>query len=343
MLVLAAAASAGGFFGWRAWQDHQFRTVPPEDPGREIVFSVEPGQVFWTVAKNLKAEGAVSDARRFVLLAQEAGKTQSVRAGDFLLSTGWTPDRVLQELTTTAGIMNRVQVREGLTWWKTAELVDEAGLGSFDSFAKAVTDPALLKAHNIPADSAEGYLFPETYYLTPPKDHDARPMALAMLEQFARTADRLWPEAKPSPTEMHRIVTIASLVEKETGAPEERPRIAGVIHNRLRRGMLLQIDPTIIYGLGKDFDGNLKRSHLTDGDNPYNTYVRTGLPPGPICSPGYDSLHAALHPETHKYLYFVAKGDGTHHFSKSLKEHNEAVVRYQLKRNQKTYRSTKSE
>jgi UPF0755 protein len=166
-------------------------------------------------------------------------------------------------------------------------------------------------------------------------------MAEVMLKEFFRNARKVWPGGLPDFEEMQRTVILASLIEKETGDTSERARISGVFHNRLRRGMLIQCDPTIIYGLGPDFDGNLRKSDLTNRENPYNTYVHRGLPPGPICSPGLDSLLAAVHPEQHAYLYFVARGDGSHHFSRTLEEHNQAVRKFQLDRNRKTYRSTK--
>ncbi|MFW6178490.1 MAG: endolytic transglycosylase MltG, partial [Desulfohalobiaceae bacterium] len=134
----------------------------------------------------------------------------------------------------------------------------------------------------------------------------------------------------PDAEQVHRIVTLASLVEKETGTPKERRRIAGVFQNRLDQGMLLQCDPTVIYGLGPDSDTRLRKKQLQDKDNPYNTYQHPGLPPGPICSPGLESLKAAIDPEEHSYLYFVSKGDGSHKFSRSLREHNQAVRKYIL-------------
>ncbi|MDD3313556.1 endolytic transglycosylase MltG [Pseudodesulfovibrio sp.] len=339
-LVLLAAAGLGGYKAHLAWQDRQFLATPPETPGRELVFRVEPGQIFTTIARNLKQAGLITDSRRFLHLARTEGKASSVRAGEFLLNTGWTPGRVLRELTTSAGIMKKVSVREGLTWWQTADKIAESGLGTREGFAAAVADPALLARHGIEAKDAEGYLFPETYLLTPPHGDQSRYMAEAMIHEFFKNARKVWPGGPPPFAEMHRTVILASLVEKETGDPAERGRIAGVFANRLKKGMLIQADPTIIYGLGPDFDGNIRKSDLRDGDNPYNTYMHQGLPPGPICSPGLESLLAAAHPEAHNYLYFVAKGDGTHHFSATLKEHNDAVVRYQLRRNRATYRST---
>lgn len=339
-LVAIAGLGVGGYHWRKAWLKEQFLTVPPETPGRDLVFRIEPGQIFTTIAGNLKQSGLIIDARRFLTLARSHGKTASLRAGQFVLNTGWTPDRILRELTTSAGIMKKVVVREGLTWWQTAEQVQAAGVGTMERFAQAVKSPELLAEYGIQAKTAEGYLFPETYMLTPPKGDQSAHMAELMLKEFFKNAAEVWPDGLPQWNELHRAVIIASLVEKESGNVDERERIAGVFHNRLKRRMLIQCDPTIIYGLGATFDGNLTKSHLRDRSNPYNTYVHRGLPPGPICSPGLDALMAAVNPEQHKYLYFVAKGDGSHHFSSTLREHNNAVIKYQLRRNRKTYRST---
>jgi UPF0755 protein len=343
VLAVLAALSVGGYHGYRAWQEHQFLTVPPETPGREITFRVESGEPFSVISGHLMDNGLITDTRRFLTLARASGKTGSIRAGEFLLNTGWTPDRTLHELTTSAGIMRRVAVREGLTWWQTAEVVESAGIGSRESFGAAAADRELLAGFGIQATDAEGYLFPETYLLTPPRGDQSRYMAQTMIKEFFKNAAKVWPEGLPPWKELHRTVILASLVEKETGQPDERRRISGVFHNRLKKRMLIQADPTIIYGLGPSFDGNITKSHLRDKDNPYNTYVHPGLPPGPICSPGLQSLMAAAHPEAHRYLYFVAKGDGSHHFSETLAEHNSAVVKYQIRRNRSTYRSTSSQ
>ncbi len=341
VLVLVAGLGVGGYNGYKQWQEEQFLTVPPESPGRDLVFRVEPGQIFTTISKNLKVAGLISDTRRFLKLAKASGKTSSIRAGEFKLSTGWTPGEVLHELTTSAGIMKKVAVREGLTWWQTAEKIQAAGLGTRDVFAKAVANPELLAKYGIQSKDAEGYLFPETYMLTPPRGDQSAYMVEAMIKEFFKNAKVVWPNGLPEWKEMNKMVILASLVEKETGDTSERKRIAGVFHNRLKKRMLIQADPTIIYGLGPEFDGNIRKRHLLDKENPYNTYTHRGLPPGPICSPGLDALQAAVNPEDHSYLYFVAKGDGSHYFSKSLREHNNAVHKYQLRRNRKTYRSTK--
>ncbi|HKI81149.1 MAG TPA: endolytic transglycosylase MltG [Pseudodesulfovibrio sp.] len=341
LLAVLAGLGAGGYKWYKAWQEEQFLKTAPETPGREVLFRVEPGQIFTIIAANLKNEGLITDTRRFYRLAVRSGKGSSVRAGVFRLSTGWLPERVLTELTSSSGVMRRVSVREGLTWWQTARIIEQTGLGDADGFAEAVADPKLLTELGIGAKTAEGYLFPETYLLTPPKNNPARHMAEVMIREFFKNAHKVWPGGLPPFAEMHRAVILASLVEKETGDETERARIAGVFYNRLKKRMLVQCDPTIIYGLGPKFDGNLKRSDLTNRDNPYNTYVHPGLPPGPICSPGLNSLMAAVHPEEHKFLYFVAKGDGSHYFSRTLDEHNRAVRKYQLRRNRSTYRSIK--
>lgn len=341
LLAVVAGLGVGGYHGYRAWQEQQFLTVPPESPGRELVFRIEPGEIFTTIAKNLKQVGLITDTRRFLNLAKAEKKTASIRAGEFLLNTGWTPGQMLHELTTSAGIMKKVSIREGLTWWQTAEKIQEAGLGTRTVFAQAVANPELLSQYGIQANDAEGYLFPETYLLTPPRGDQSVYMAETMIKEFFKNARIIWPNGLPEWKELNKAVTLASLVEKETGDTSERRRIAGVFHNRLKKRMLIQADPTIIYGLGPDFDGNIRKSHLLDKENPYNTYTHRGLPPGPICSPGLDALQAAVNPESHDYLYFVAKGNGSHYFSKTLNEHNNAVRKYQIQRNRQTYRSTK--
>ncbi|CCH48232.1 endolytic transglycosylase MltG [Pseudodesulfovibrio piezophilus] len=338
-LIILVGFSTGGYLGYKAWQEKQFLTTPPETPGLDIIFRIEPGQIFTTISANLKTAGLVTNTHRFRKLASSKGKTALIRAGEFKLNTGWTPGRLLHELTSSTGIMKRVSIREGLTWWQTAALIQQAGMGTQDQFTKAIADPAILDEFDIQASNAEGYLFPETYLLTPPRNDQSHTIVRTMLKEFFKNANKVWPRGLPQWHELHTAVILASLVEKETGIPEERARIAGVFHNRIKKRMLIQADPTIIYGLGPSFDGNITKSHLLDRENPYNTYVHRGLPPGPICSPGLESLMAAVHPEHHDFLYFVAKGDGAHHFSKTLKEHNIAVRKYQLERNRKTYRS----
>ena len=341
-VVLCLGMMATG--SWFLYRTYTFLYVPPEEPGREAVFVIEPGQSFLAIARGLKSENIVSNVKQFVALAEERQLSSKVKAGEFLLNTGWLPEKVLETITTTPGILHRFQVREGLTWWQVGALVEEAGFGNATEFDAAVHDPELLAQFNIPADSAEGYLFPETYMFTRARENSARGVAEMMLKEFFKNARQVLGDELPEPAKLHELVILASIVEKETGDASERPAIAGVYANRLRRPMRLQADPSTIYGLGQSFNGNLRQSHLLDAANLYNTYQHDGLPPGPICSPGKEALAAAAQPEDHEYLYFVAKGDGTHHFSKTLEEHNSAVGKYQKwGRNRKDYTSRKRE
>jgi len=312
---------------------------PLEAPGREVIVLIRPGMTMPAIARELEDEGLIRNAQAFMLLAKLRGHQGLAKAGEFLLNSGWTPQEILRVVTTTNGIQHRVVVREGLPWWGAAKLFEAENLSNQTDFEQAMNNATLLQKYGVPADNAEGFLFPETYQLPRTLAESGTAVVEAMLKEFDRMAKKLWPQGPPPPAELLRIVTLASLVERETGSPEERPRIAGVFTNRLRQGMRLQCDPTTIYGLGPSFDGNLKRADLENADNPYNTYAHAGLPPGPICSPGLASLKAAISPEENGYIYFVAKGDGTHEFSKTLDEHNRAVNIYQRRRDPDAYRS----
>lgn len=314
------------------WQAKKFLHATPETPGREVVFTVEPGQTFDQVARALEAQNLVTNAKHFAYLGKWRKRLGAIQAGDFKLHTGWTPDKILETLATGKPILYRLSLREGLTWWETARAIEDQGFAKADEVAALVNDAALLAKFHIPFATAEGFLFPETYLLKRPGRQDARFIVELLLKTFWDKAAKVWPQGQPNATELSRVVTLASVVEKETGAPHERRRVAGVYARRLARNMLLQADPTTIYGLGHAFDGNLKRVHLEDPANPYNTYKHPGLPPGPICSPGLESLLAASNPEQHNYLYFVAMGNGTHKFSETLDQHNAAVRKYQLNR-----------
>ncbi|WP_243358432.1 endolytic transglycosylase MltG [Fundidesulfovibrio terrae] len=324
-MVMACAAIV-------AWRAHRFLTVPPETPGKEITVTIEQGMGFDAIAGLLYKEGVVTDPLAFKILARFSKQDVKLKAGQYLLSTGATPQKVLDLLVSGQAILYKVAVPEGLTLRQIARLAEQAGLGSVESFDRAARDKDVLAKYGVPADNAEGFLFPETYLFTKKPGNDARQVVEAMLAQFQKAVAKAWPQGAPQGRALFDAVTLASIVEKETGQAGERGRIAGVFANRLRLKMLLQTDPTIIYGLGEKFDGNLKRVHLDDPKNPYNTYQHPGLPPGPICNPGLEALKAAANPEPHDFLYFVSKNDGTHYFSKSLEEHNSAVVKYQLRK-----------
>lgn len=327
LFVCAAAA------GWLAWEATQFLSTSPANPGAEMHFDVESGTPFARVARQLADKGLVSDARKFVWLARIKDVDGKLQAGRFALHSGWIPERVLDQLVFGQPVLYRITVREGLPWWEVGRLLEQAGFVRFDDFREIVYDAAFLRHYGIPFASAEGFLMPDTYLLKKADEPDkniARAIAGRMVDTFWQKTAPLWPEGKKPPREeLRRLLILASIVEKETGFASERARVAGVYTNRLHRNMLLQADPTVIYGLGPDFTGSLRRSQLNDAGNPYNTYQRAGLTPGPICSPGVAAIRAAIQPEEHNYLYFVAKTDGGEHdFSRTLEEHNRAVRRY---------------
>jgi UPF0755 protein len=330
--VLLVGCLLAALVGYQAWK---FLAVPPETPGRDTTVFIEPGQSFDATASMLVAEGALRDAGAFRLLARATDKGGKIKAGEFVVNTGWTPTRLLDYLTTAKGVQHKLAAPEGLTMRQIARLADEAGLCTAEAFLKAARDPALLKKYNIPANSAEGFLFPNTYLFTRKRADDGTYVVEAMLKEFWRQTEAVWPVSKPSGRQLLDMVILASIVEKETGVDAERPRVAGVFLNRAAKGMLFQTDPTIIYGLGERYTGNLTRANLEDPTNLYNTYVHPGLPPGPICSPGLKSLQAAAAPELHDYYYFVANGQGEHQFSRTLEEHNSAVNKYQRRRSGK--------
>jgi len=330
--VLLVGLLVAGLVGYRAYE---FLVVPPQTPGVTKTVFIEPGQSFDAVAAMLVAEGVLRDAAGFRLLAKFTEKGSRIKAGEFEVSTGWTPLRLLNYLTTAKGVQHKLAAPEGLTMRQIARLAEEAGLCTAEAFLKAARDPELLEKYHVPADTAEGFLFPNTYLFTRKRGDDGAYVVEAMLKEFWKQADAVWPTAKPTGRQLLSAVTLASIVEKETGVDAERPRVAGVFLNRLAKGMLLQTDPTIIYGLGDRFTGNLTRAHLDDPTNPYNTYTRPGLPPGPICSPGLKSLQAAAAPEIHDFYYFVANGQGAHQFSRTLSEHNIAVIKYLRSREKK--------
>jgi len=329
VIVVCAVAGVAGYLAF------DFLTVPPERPGHDKAVFIDPGQSFESVAAMLVTEGVLRDAQGFRFLAKVTEKGGRIKAGEFVVSTGWTPLRLLDYLTTAKGVQHKLVAPEGLTMRQVARLAEEAGLCSAQAFLKAASDPELLKKYAIPAETAEGFLFPDTYLFTRKRADDGTYVVETMLREFWKRVEAVWPTAKPEGSQLLHLVTLASIVEKETGVDAERPRVAGVFLNRMAKGMLLQTDPTIIYGLGDRYTGSLTRANLEDPTNPYNTYTRPGLPPGPICSPGLKSLQAAAAPELHDYYYFVANGQGEHTFSRTLDEHVNAVSKYRRERAKK--------
>jgi len=320
-----------------AYESYRFLYSPASDQPQDIIISIAPGSSFDRVAADLKKAGAITNVDRFRMLAYAKNVQGRVQAGEFQINTGWTPEQVLHQITEGQAILYRLFLREGLTWWETARAIETQGFARFEDFKAVIHAPEFLREHGIPFANAEGFLFPETYFLRRPREpldmQQAHDVASTLVRMFWRRSEPLWKQEDGpqtpqdiDPKALRHLVTLASLVERETGVPDERGKVAGVFANRLRLGMLLQCDPTIIYGIGESFSGAIRRSQIDDASNLYNTYQHPGLPPGPIASPGLAALRAAHAPYEHSYIFFVATGiDRGHTFSRTLQEHNRAV------------------
>jgi len=310
----------------------RWAATPLALPADGVVVEVAPGAPLRRVATHLAEAGLLRHPRRFEHLARLRGVAGRIQAGEYRLTPPLTPDSLLALLVGGQVWRHTLTIPEGLTMAEIAQRVAAAGIGSAADFLAACNDPALLQEAGAPAAGIEGYLLPESYQW----QRTTTPAALA--RRMAAAMAAAWTPARATAAaalhlSRHQILTLASIVEKETGQPEERPIIAAVFLNRLKRGMRLQSDPTVIYGIAH-FDGNLTRADL-ERDTLYNSYTRFGLPPTPICNPGLAAIDAVLHPATTDALYFVARGDGTHVFSATLVEHERMVDRYQRHRRRK--------
>ena len=317
-VALALAVAAGGTAKWLL--------APVNDDPSLTRVDVPSGSSLWRIATELQRAGVVRSARAFVVLARWRGVASKVRAGEYALSPSWRAARVLEQLVAGRVVTYEVVLPEGLTAAEIAARLEAATLVRADAFLAVTRDPAVAREFEVEGTGLEGYLFPETYRM--PHGLSAKQVARVLVDQFRAQWATLEADASARGLGQKQVVTLASIVEKETGAADERALVASVLWNRLERGMRLESDPTTIYGI-VDFDGNLRREHLEDETNPWNTYRIVGLPPTPIANPGAASLAAVLRPAASEYLYFVAKGDGTHVFARSYAEHLDNVARYQ--------------
>lgn len=301
-----------------------FYTPPSFTPVSRTVV-IDRGLSFRMIAERLESAGVVRDADSFSFAARLLGAYTKVKAGEYEFTTAMTPVEVLEYLVKGKVKRYMVTVPEGYSIREIAAALEEASLVQREVFIARALDPALARSLGLSGPTLEGYLFPDTYVFN--KGVSADEIIAAMTERFRRVYAEFEHEAEEKGMSIKKVMTLASIIEKETGAPSERPLISAVFHNRLKKGIRLQSDPTVIYAI-PSFDGNIKKQHLSMR-SPYNTYVITGLPPGPIANPGRDAISAAIRPAAADYLYFVSKNDGTHQFSKSLKEHNRAVNQFQ--------------
>jgi UPF0755 protein len=315
----------------------------------KITVEIPNGATAGDVSGRLKDAGLIGNPTIFRLYAGQRGVAGRFKAGRYEIAAPATPKQILDTLVKGAvDELVTVVVPPGKNLLEVAEILAAAGIAGKDELAAKASDPTFAAELGLPGNTLEGYLFPDTYRLRP---HSPPARALIPLVRRHR---QVWGELRTAHAKAalelkktlgfddHEIVVLASIVEKETGRPEERPRIAQVFINRLRMAAfspkLLQTDPTIIYGCTvavqksaacQKWDGRIRRIQLDDRDNPYNTYTHEGLPPGPISNPGRAALEAVLAPDHTPFLYFVAKNDGTHQFSRTVAEHNAAVVKYQ--------------
>jgi UPF0755 protein len=300
-----------------------------QSPEEAVHIEVKPGSSLTKVATQLQTSGVIRSALALKIIARWNKSGHQIQTGKYLFDESATPSEVLDRLI--RGDVEKVSltIPEGFALQQIIARLADAGFARRENLEALVYNRKFINSLGIAAESLEGYLFPETYLFAP--GIDERTLLRMMVNQFSsHISPELLLTAKKLGLNQHQLVTLASIIEKETGVVEEMPLISSVFHNRLKRNIPLQTDPTVIYGI-KNFDGNITRKHL-ETPTPYNTYLTRGLPPGPIASPGLAALNAAAHPAATKYLYFVARGDGTHQFSKTLKEHNSAVRQYQLRR-----------
>jgi UPF0755 protein len=317
--VLAAAASSSAL----AWL---CRAAPTRPDAPEVDVVIERGWGIVKIAAALERNGVVADRRGFVLLAKWRGKARRLQAGEYRFARGGKPQAALDVLLSGKTVRHYFMVVPGETAPQAAAKMQAAGIDPPGLAARLIDDPAFADSLAAPAPRLEGFLWPETYAYE--RGEDAKTLLTRMVRLFQRKwADEFAARAALSGLTEIQAVTLASIVEKETGYEPERTMIARVFLNRLARGMPLQSDPTTIYALGAEFRGELTKADL-QRDLPYNTYVRSGLPPGPICNPGAGALEAVLSPADGPWLYFVAAGEGRHVFSSSYAEHLQAVNRF---------------
>ncbi|HMU63059.1 MAG: endolytic transglycosylase MltG [Nitrosomonas sp.] len=295
-------------------------------PYKPYEFSVEPGSSLKKIAVKLAEEKVIPSAWLFLLLSRITEQETAIKAGDYLLNSDISPLRLLEYLVKGDSQRNEIRFIEGWTFAQIRETLNNHSGIKHDTLHLSEAEIAALLGAN--QKNLEGLLFPDTYFfMKNSSDLSIIKRSYDKMQNHLQVAWSLKKESLPIKNEYEGLI-LASIIEKETGKDSDRELIAAVFINRLRLGMKLQTDPTVIYGLGDKFDGNLRKQDLVT-DHAYNTYTRLGLPPTPIAMPGLASIQAALNPAENNLLYFVAKGNGESHFSKNLKEHNMAVQKYQ--------------
>ncbi len=322
LAVLAIIVIAGAFLYQRSAAPYQGYA------GVEQFVDLPPGSSTRAIGDRLVKAGVIRDALTFRIVLWRSGVARRMKAGEYRFDRPMSALDVVSKLAKGEVYLRPITFPEGLSIDEMAMLFEQNGFGTAASFRAAAKNVALVADLDLQARDLEGYLFPETYAL--PRRASATDLVRLMVRRFHQVFAPLEPLVQAQGMNVREAVTLASLVEKETGKADERPTVAAVYLNRLRIGMGLQCDPTVIYALRRAgrYNGNLTRENLA-WDSPYNTYVHAGLPPGPIASPGKASLEAVVHPAPVDYLYFVSRNDGSHEFARTLEEHNRNVYRFQ--------------
>jgi UPF0755 protein len=329
VLALAVVGSVAAGAAW--WMRAQLTTPYQGFEGADVFVDVPSGTSVAGIAERLVAAGVVHDTLTFRLAARFSGTDRRLQAGEYRFAGASTPFDVLRRLQSGDVFTRSVTFPEGLTVREMSQIVGKSGLATPEEFLAAAASPEPVRDLDPEARSLEGYLFPDTYALARRAGADG--VVHAAVQRFTRAFDAdLRAEAAARGMTVREVVTLASLIEKETAAADERPLVSAVYHNRLRKRMPLQCDPTVIYALmlAGTWNGNLRRVDL-QVNSPYNTYRFPGLPPGPIAAPGRLSLEAAVRPASVPYLYFVSRNDGTHVFASTLAEHNRNVAIWQVR------------
>jgi UPF0755 protein len=325
--VVLAAAVVAALIGWYAGRiQRPYKGYATS----ETFVEVPPGLGVTAIGRRLVAAGVVPDLLTYRIAVRMRGAERALKAGEYRFEKPASPLEVVGRIVRGDVYLLSITFPEGLTIRDMAALFVNAGLGTAQNFAGAARDVSLVRAFDPRAKDLEGYLFPDTYRV--PRRTTAQELVATMVARFEQVTGPEWRDrAAESGLTVRQAVTLASLVEKETALPDERPVVAAVYRNRLKRGMGLQCDPTVIYALQRAgrYTGNLTRADLAF-DSPYNTYKRAGLPPGPIAAPGRASLEAAVAPADVPFLYFVSRNDGSHAFAETLSEHNRNVREFQV-------------
>jgi UPF0755 protein len=313
----------GGLLSW-----HLF--VPTSGTSPLKIIQIKKGMPLKQISEVLRQEGVIRNKQFFIVMTALLGKKTKLKAGEYEFSRSMSPLEVLDTLVKGQVKQHMVTVPEGYTLSQIAQLLEDSGIAQREGFIEKATSPAFIRSLGLSASTTstlEGFLFPETYHFI--KEMNPEEVIRIMVLQFKKVFSQdLSHEASQLGLSEQDAIILASIIEKETSLPEEKPLISAVFHNRLKKRIPLQSDPTVIYGI-KDFNGNLTRNDLVR-PAAHNTYVRIGLPPTPICNPGKGSIDAALHPAPVPYLYFVSKNDGAHFFSSEIEDHNRAVLRFQI-------------